>query len=35
MEVEHAQGSDTTYLYLANIGEVGHGSKVREGAVWR
>ena len=22
------QGSDTTYLYLANIGELGHGSDV-------
>ena len=27
-------GSDTTYLYPANIGKVGHGSKVREGVVW-
>ena len=26
------QGSDTIYLYLANTGEVGHGSEVRE--VW-
>jgi len=30
-----AQGSDTTYLYLANTREVGHGSEVREGVVWR
>ena len=29
------QGSDTVYLYLANTGEVGHGSEVREGVVWR
>ena len=30
----HTQGSGTTYLYLANTGEVGHRSKVREGVVW-
>jgi len=33
--VEHAQCSGTTNLYLANTGVVGHGSKVREGMVWR
>ena len=33
MEVEHAHGSGTTYLYPANTWEVGHGSKVREGVV--
>ena len=27
------QGLGTTYLYLANTGEVGHGSEVREGVV--
>ena len=31
----HTQGLGTTYLYLANIGEVGHGSEVRDGVVWR
>ena len=35
MEVEHAQGSGTTNLYPTNTGMVGHGSKVREGMVWR
>ena len=35
MKVEHAQGSNTTYLYLANIGEVGHEFEVREGVVWQ
>ena len=30
MKVEHAQGSGTTHFYLANIGAMGHGSKVRE-----
>jgi len=35
MEVEHAQGSGTTYLYPTNTGEMGHGSKVREGVVWQ
>ena len=34
MEVEHAQGSSTTHLYLANTEVVGHGSKVKEGMVW-
>ena len=34
MKVEHAQGSGITHLYLANIGTVGHGSKVRKGEVW-
>ena len=29
------QGSNTTYMYLANIGEVSHESEVREGVVWR
>ena len=29
------QGSGTTNLYLANIREVGHGSEVRRGVVWR
>ena len=29
----HARPS-TTYLYLANTGEVGHRSKVRKGVVW-
>ena len=27
------QGSGTTYLYPANIGEMGHGSEVKEGVV--
>ena len=27
------QGSGTTYLYPANIGEVGHRSEVKEGVV--
>ena len=35
MEVEHAQGLDTTHLYLANTGAVGHGLEVRNGMVWR
>ena len=35
MEVEHAQGSGTTHFYLANIGEMGHGSEVKKGMVWR
>ena len=34
-EVEYAQSLDTTNLYLANTGMVGHGSEVREGMVWR
>ena len=29
MEVEYTQDSGTTYLYLANTGAMGHGSKVR------
>ena len=29
------QGLSITYLYPANIGEVGRGSEVREGVVWR
>ena len=28
------QGLGTTYMYLVNTGEVGHGSKVRKGVVW-
>ena len=28
------QGSSTTYLYLANTGEMGHGLEVRGGVVW-
>ena len=35
MEVKHTQGIGTTYLYQANTEEVGHGSEVREGVVWR
>ena len=35
MGVEHAQSSDTTYLYLVNIGEVDHGFEVKEGVVWQ
>ena len=35
MEVEHAQISGTTNLYLVNIGVVGHGLEVREGVVWQ
>ena len=31
----HTQGLGITYLYPANTGEVGHGSKVREGVVWQ
>ena len=31
----HTQGSDTTYLYPANTGEVSHGLEVREGVVWQ
>ena len=27
------QGSGTTYLYPASTGEMGHGSKVKEGVV--
>ena len=34
MEVEHAQDSGTTNLYLANTGVVGYGSEVKEGMVW-
>ena len=34
-EMEHTQGLDTTYLYTANTRVVGHGSKVREGMIWR
>ena len=33
--VEHAQGSDTTHLYLAATGTVGHKSEIREGMIWR
>ena len=29
----HTQGLGTTYLYLANTEEVGHGLEVREGVV--
>ena len=29
------QGLDTTYLYPTKTGEVGHGSEVKEGVVWR
>ena len=29
------QGSGTTYLCPANTEEVGHGSEVRKGVVWR
>ena len=29
----YTQGLGTTYLYLANTSEVGHGSRVREGMV--
>ena len=35
MEVEYAQGSNITHMYLANTGVVGHRSEVREGMVWR
>ena len=28
------QGSDTTYLYPANTGEVSHGPEVWEGVIW-
>ena len=35
MEVEHAQISGTTNLYLVNIGVVGHGPEVKEGVVWQ
>ena len=35
MEVKHTQGIGTTYMYQANTEEVGHGSKVIEGVVWR
>ena len=31
----YTQGSDTIYLYPVNTEEVGHGSEVREGVVWR
>ena len=31
--VEHAQGPNTTHLYPANIGAVGHGLEVKEGMV--
>ena len=30
----YIQGLGTTYLYPANIREVGHESEVREGVVW-
>ena len=33
-ELEHAQGLNTTNLYPANTGVVGHGSEVRRGMVW-
>ena len=29
----HTQGLGTTYLFLANTGEVGHGSEIRKGVV--
>ena len=29
------QGSSTTYLYPVNTREVGHGSEVKDGVVWR
>jgi len=29
------QSSGITYLYLANTGEVGHGSVAKESLVWR
>ena len=29
------QGLDTTYLYPTKTGEVGHGSEVKDGVVWR
>ena len=35
MEVKHAQGPGTTYLYPANTKEVGPGSELRKGVVWR
>ena len=35
IELEHAQGTDTTSLYPANTGVVGYGSDVRGGIVWR
>ena len=35
MEVEHAQNSSTTNLYLVNIRVVGHGPEVRESVVWQ
>ena len=31
----YTKGPGTTYLYLANTWEVGHGSRVSEGVVWR
>ena len=34
IEVENAQDSDTTNLYPANTGVVGHGLEVSEGMVW-
>ena len=34
MEVEHAQGLNTTNLYLTNTRVVGHELEVREGMVW-
>ena len=34
MEVEHAQGSSITHLYLANTRVVGYRSEIREGMVW-
>ena len=29
------QGSNTTYLYPANTGEVGHRLEVKKGVVWQ
>ena len=34
MGVEHAQGSGTTHLYLANTSVVSHEPEVREGMGW-
>ena len=33
--MEYAQGSDTTNLYPANIGMVGHEPEVKEGVAWQ
>ena len=33
MGIEHAQGSDTTHMYQANTGVIGHVSEIREGMV--